>query len=144
MDRTSVFHASVLLLIMNFCPLFWMGSWPWEWGWCLVAAVENWFDRRKNSISLFFRIARFFVWLTRIVKPHYGITWFIYLFICLSTRVERLSRGLASVATLGAELLVLVVSLGSSQRGSSNFFQVIVSRVSSPGTSQQTQTQLVL
>ena len=37
------------------------------------------------------------------------------------------------------ELVVVVVSLGSS-----NFFQVIVSRVSSPGTSQQTQTQLVL
>ena len=38
------------------------------------------------------------------------------------------------------ELVVLVVSLGNS----SNFFQVIISRVSSPGTSQQTQTQLVI
>ena len=37
------------------------------------------------------------------------------------------------------ELVVLVVSLGNS----SYFFQVIISQVSSPGTSQQTQTQLV-
>ena len=37
------------------------------------------------------------------------------------------------------ELVVFVVSLGSSK-----FFQVIVSQVSSCGTSQQTQTQLVL
>ena len=26
---------------------------------------------------------RIFVWLTRSVKPHYGITWFIYFFVCL-------------------------------------------------------------
>ena len=61
---------------------------------------------------------------------------FIYLFVFES-------RAPATWSSVYGELVVLVVSLGSS-----DFFQVIASRVSSaaidPGTSQQTQTQLVL
>ena len=57
---------------------------------------------------------------------------FIYLFISLFVYESRASVTWSSV-------VVLVVNLGSS-----NLFQVIVSRVSSPCTSQQIQTQLVL
>ena len=56
----------------------------------------------------------------------------IYLFIYLFVYESRAPVTWSSV-------VALVESLGSR-----NFFQVIVSRASSPGTSQQTQTQLVL
>ena len=60
----------------------------------------------------------------------------IYLFICLFLYLF-VYESRASVTW--SSVVVLVVSLGSS-----NVFQVIVSRVSSPCTSQQIQTQLVL
>ena len=71
------------------------------------------------------------VWLTRSVKPRYAITWFIYLFV-YESRVP------VTWFSVYGELVVLVVSLGSS-----NFFQVIVSRVSSPAQANR-HTQLVL
>ena len=49
---------------------------------------NSWYHAQPHHIIV--------VWLTRSVKPHYGITWFIYFFLYLSMRVERLSRGLVS------------------------------------------------
>ena len=61
------------------------------------------------------------------VSPDLFIDLLIYLFVYKS-----------QVSATWSSVVVLVVSLGSS-----NFFQVIVSRVSSPCTSQEIQIQLV-
>ena len=50
--------------------------------------INSWYHAQPHP--------RIVVWLTRSVKPHYGITWFLYFFIYLSMRVECLSRGLVS------------------------------------------------
>ena len=79
-------------------------------------------EQNRRSVDIF-------VWLTRSVKPHYGITWFIYLFIYLFVYESRAPvtwsivyglRGLMSVVDVVC-VYALVVSLGAS-----NFFQVIV------------------